>query len=68
MINHSYRKAQEQSDTVRQDAQRAGERGQRDAQRAREHEAQAQPDEQGIPRPTHPSSQQTPRSGPGLAP
>lgn len=68
MINYSYRKAQEQSDTVRQDAQRAGERGQRDAQRAREHEARAQPDEQGIPRPTHPSSQQTPRSGPGLAP
>jgi Conserved TM helix len=66
MINNSYRKAQEQSDTVRQDAQRAGERGQRDAQRARAHEAQAQPDEQGIPRPTGPSSQQTPRSGPGL--
>jgi small-conductance mechanosensitive channel len=68
MINNSYRKAQEQSDTIRQDAQRAGERGQRDAQRAREHEAQAQPDEQGIPRPTDPSSQQTPRSGPGLGP
>ena len=67
MINNSYRKAQEQSDTIRQDAQRAGERGQRDAQRAREHEAQAQPDEQGIPRPTDPSSQQTPRSGPGLS-
>jgi hypothetical protein len=68
MINHSYRKAQEQSDTVRQDAQRAGERGQRDAQRAREQEAQAQPDEPSIARPTDPSSQQTPRSGPGLAP
>jgi small-conductance mechanosensitive channel len=68
MINNSYRKAQEQSETIRQDAQRAGERGQRDAQRAREHDAQAQPDEQGIPRPTDPSSQQTPRSGPGLGP
>jgi uncharacterized protein YacL len=68
VINSSYRKAQEQADTVRQDAQLARERGQRDAQRARERaEAQAQPDEQDTARPT-PSSHQTPGGGPGLAP
>jgi Flp pilus assembly protein TadB len=66
IINSSYRKAQEQADTVRQDAQLARERGHRDSQRAHERaDAPAQPDEQDMPRSTHPSSQQTPGGGPG---
>jgi small-conductance mechanosensitive channel len=66
LINSGYRKAQNQSDTLRQDAQFAHDRGQRDAQLAHEHtEAHVQPDEQGTPRPTQPSEQQT---GPGLIP
>jgi hypothetical protein len=69
IINSSYRKAQEQADTVRQDAQLARERGQRDAQRPREHaDAGAQPDEQDMARRTSPSRQQTPGGGAGLTP
>jgi hypothetical protein len=66
LINSGYRKAQNQSDTLRQDAQFAHDRGHLDAQLAHEHtEAHVQPDEQGTPRPTQPSEQQT---GPGLIP
>jgi len=66
LINSGYRKAQNQSDTLRQDAQFAHDRGQRDAQLAQEHaKAQAQPSEQSMPRPTQPTEQQT---GPGLIP
>jgi small-conductance mechanosensitive channel len=66
LINSGYRKAQNQSDTLRQDAQFAHDRGQRDAQLAHEPtEAQVQPDQQGTPRPTQPTEQQT---GPGLIP
>jgi hypothetical protein len=65
MINSGYRKARE-ADTVRLDAELAHERGQRDAQRASEHaDTQAQPGEQGMPRSTQQTEQQT---GPGLVP
>jgi hypothetical protein len=65
IINSGYRKAQEQAETVRRDAQFARERGQRDAQRARAHtETQPQPDEPATPGTTH----QHQGGGPGLAP
>jgi small-conductance mechanosensitive channel len=74
MINTGYRKAQEQSDTVREDLRLARERGERDAQRAREYadpQTQTGEAEAGMPRPTQPrppTEQHTPRSGPGLVP
>jgi small-conductance mechanosensitive channel len=74
MINSGYRKAQEQSDTVRQDLRLARERGERDAQRARERvdpRSAPQESEPGVPRhsqPVSPSEQHTPPAGPGLVP
>jgi small-conductance mechanosensitive channel len=74
MINAGYRRAQEQSDTVRQDLRLARERGERDAQRAREYvDPQSTPreSEHGVPAPTQPvppSERHTPQAGPGLVP
>jgi small-conductance mechanosensitive channel len=74
MINSGYRKAQEQSDTVRQDLRLARERGERDAQRAREYaDPRSAPHEgeHGVPQssqPISPSEDHTPRGGPGLVP
>jgi small-conductance mechanosensitive channel len=70
MINSGYRKAQEQSDTVRQDLRLARERGGRDAQRAREYadpqSVQGEGEgEDDVPRP---SQHHTPHGGPGLVP
>lgn len=68
LINSSYRKARDETDTVRQAAQLARERGRRDAWQAHQPaEATAQPGEQDIPRPTQPTGQQTPK-GPDLTP
>jgi small-conductance mechanosensitive channel len=74
MINSGYRKAQEQSDTVRQDLRLARERGEWDAQRARERvdpRSAPRESEPAVPRPTQPvspSEQHTPPAGPGLVP
>jgi small-conductance mechanosensitive channel len=70
MINSGYRKAQEQSDTIRRDARLARERGERDAQRAgagaeaRAEGARAT----GEIRPGDRPTEQMPGSGTGLAP
>lgn len=63
IINSGYRKAQEQTELLRHDAQRAHERGQQDAQRAHQ-PAEPAAGEPEVPRPTHPSSP-TPHGGPG---
>ncbi|GAA5172624.1 hypothetical protein GCM10023321_72770 [Pseudonocardia eucalypti] len=73
IIHTGYRKAQQQADTVRQDAQLARERGQRDAERAHpraetpQHGTDRPPDEPATPAPPGPA-QQPSSGGPGLAP
>jgi hypothetical protein len=74
IVNSGYRKAQEQSDTVRQDLRLARERGERDAQRARDRvdpRPAPQESEHGVPRhaqPVSPGEQPNPPAGPGLVP
>jgi small-conductance mechanosensitive channel len=74
MINYAYRKAQQQSDTVRQDLRQARERGERDARHAREHAApQSEPragehSPSAPTQPVPPSEHRTPQSGSGQIP
>jgi hypothetical protein len=69
MINTGYRKAQEQTGTIRQDAQLARERGARDAQLAHERAAaDARAGEHNIAGTANPSEHSTTAGGPGLMP